>query len=52
MTCWTCQFQNITSPNTFLGLCKWFEQKGQEAKQITPTIVDIGCKFWEVKGEK
>ena len=46
-SCWTCSLQKIGG-TTFLGDCKWFEREypPRAAKQITPAVVDKGCKFW------
>lgn len=47
-SCWECRFQQIGG-DTFLGLCRYFETKGQAKKAIPATVVDTGCKFWEAK---
>jgi len=43
-SCWTCAHQQVGG-DSFLGLCKWFETKGQPKKEIPPSVVDAGCKF-------
>ena len=43
MNCWTCAYQQIGG-DTFLGKCKWFELKGEPAKEIPAGIVDAGCR--------
>ncbi len=48
-SCWTCGFQKKGGPNTFLGICLYFEVQGKESKQIPENVVDIGCKFWKQK---
>lgn len=47
-SCWVCAHQQIGG-DTFLGLCRWFEAKGQPKKPIPPEVVDVGCKFWTRK---
>lgn len=44
--CWGCRFQTLGGHLTFLGWCVWFEARGQERKQIPPSVVDVGCRFW------
>lgn len=46
-SCWTCTFQDIYSQGTFLGRCKYFATQGKETKDIPPSVVDVGCKFWK-----
>ena len=50
-SCWTCGYQQIGG-ETFLGLCKYFETKGQPKKPIPPTVVDVGCKYWRERDPK
>lgn len=44
--CWGCAYQQIGGV-TFLGICRYFEKIGREAKEIPPDRVDEGCKFRE-----
>lgn len=46
MTCWNCGHHQIGGHQTFLGLCRWFLTRGQPAKPIPASVVDVGCKFW------
>tara|TARA_Y100000593_G_scaffold51238_1_gene96393 strand:- start:92 stop:292 length:201 start_codon:yes stop_codon:yes gene_type:complete len=48
--CWTCKYQQRGGIN-LLGCCLYFEVIDEEKKDIPPTVVDIGCKFYE-KSEK
>ena len=34
---------------TLLGYCGYFLLLDKEKKEIPPTTVDIGCKFWRNK---
>ena len=45
-SCWDCKYQRIVG-DTFLGICTWFSTRGKENKQILPSVVDDGCKFFE-----
>jgi hypothetical protein len=45
-SCWTCRDQKIGGFDTFLGLCRYFETKGQPAKPIPSHVVDVGCKCY------
>lgn len=48
-SCWECKYQKIAG-STFLGICTWFEQHGKgKNKEITPEVVDKGCKFFEAR---
>ncbi len=47
-SCWNCMFQQIGG-DTFLGICTYFSTIGKSNKDITPTVVDKGCKFWSKK---
>ena len=49
MSCWTCAFQRIGGPNTFLGICTWFETIKEQPKQIPAAVVDKGCEFKKEK---
>ena len=44
-SCWTCKYQSIGG-NTFLGICTWFSQHGKQDKEIPPSQVDVGCKYF------
>lgn len=44
-SCWSCRHQSLGG-TTFLGRCLWFKFKGDPPKDIPPTVVDRGCKFW------
>ena len=46
--CWNCTYQNIP-PESFLGKCLYFAQKGMNSKPIPPHVVDRGCKYWKRK---
>jgi hypothetical protein len=46
-SCWVCAHQQIGG-DSFLGLCRWFETKGQPKKPIPPDVVDAGCKLHEL----
>jgi hypothetical protein len=30
-----------------LGLCRWFETRGEAKKEIPARVVDVGCKCWK-----
>jgi hypothetical protein len=47
--CWVCAYQQIGG-GSFLGVCRWFEEHGQPKKEIPPTVVDVGCKWWKERG--
>jgi hypothetical protein len=47
-SCWNCKFQEIIG-DTFLVICTYFSTIGKSNKDITPTVVDKGCKFWSEK---
>jgi len=44
--CWDCKYQRIAG-DTFLGICTWFSRHGKKDKEILPSVVDDGCKFFE-----
>lgn len=49
-SCWNCGYQQIAG-DTFLGKCTWFSKHKQEKdKDITPKVVDVGCKYFVQKG--
>ena len=49
-SCWVCGYQQIAG-DTFLGKCTWFSKHRQEKdKDITPKVVDIGCKYFVQRG--
>lgn len=48
-SCWTCGWQQMGG-DTFLGLCRYFETKGQAKKAIPVTVVDQGCRLWRPRG--
>lgn len=44
--CWDCRFIDLEG-TTFLGRCTWFvANKKGPAKDIPPSVVDKGCKFF------
>jgi hypothetical protein len=51
-SCWTCAYQRKGGHLTFLGICGWFAANGREPKEITPAIVDVGCKFHEPRAQR
>tara|TARA_Y100001963_G_C6724340_1_gene420686 strand:+ start:406 stop:594 length:189 start_codon:yes stop_codon:yes gene_type:complete len=44
--CWTCKYQQ-RGGITLLGYCLYFEVKAEGKQEIPPTVVDVGCKFYE-----
>ena len=48
MDCWTCKYQQ-KGGMTLLGFCKYWEEIGEEKKEIPPHIVDRGCKYYKEK---
>lgn len=49
-SCWDCNYQQIAG-DTFLGKCTWFSKHKQEKdKDITPKVVDVGCKYFVQRG--
>tara|TARA_R100000808_G_C2154259_1_gene165138 strand:- start:7001 stop:7147 length:147 start_codon:yes stop_codon:yes gene_type:complete len=46
MNCWECKYQQ-RGGDVFLGYCRYWEQLGEEKKEIPPHIVDKGCNFYE-----
>ena len=51
-SCWNCKYQDLHN-DTFLGLCLWFKiHKREEPKEIPSDMVDVGCKFFEIKENK
>lgn len=40
--CWTCAYVQLGGLS-FPAACKWFERKGEPAKQIPAAMVDLGC---------
>jgi len=47
-SCWDCKYQQIGG-NTFLGICMWFSHHGKTDKEIPPSQVDVGCKYFSRK---
>jgi hypothetical protein len=45
-SCWTCGYCQHGGM-TFLGICKYFETIGKPAKDIPPSVVDVGCRYWK-----
>ena len=43
--CWTCRYQQ-RGGITLLGYCLYFEDIGEEKKEIPPNVVDNGCKLY------
>ena len=49
-SCWDCSYQQIAG-DTFLGKCTWFSKhKREKDKDITPKVVDVGCKYFVQRG--
>lgn len=48
--CWTCGWHRLGG-STFLGACGWFEAHQRPRKDIAPSMVDVGCRFWAVQPE-
>lgn len=48
MNCWTCAYVQLGGV-VFPAACKWFELKGEPAKEIPGMIVDTGCKHHKPK---
>lgn len=49
-SCWDCNYQQIAG-DTFLGKCTWFSKhKREKDKDITPKVVDVGCKYFVQRG--
>ena len=49
-SCWDCSYQQIAG-DSFLGKCTWFSKhKREKDKDITPKVVDVGCKYFVQRG--
>lgn len=43
--CWNCAHVQLGGLS-FPAACKWFERKGEPARQIPPEIIDVACRQW------
>lgn len=50
-SCWNCGWQQIGG-ESFLGMCRWFETRGEAKKAIPATVVDAGCRWWKERERK
>ena len=48
--CWTCKYQQ-RGGITLLGYCLYWEQLGKEKKEIPPSVVDLGCKYYKERSQ-
>ena len=46
--CWTCKYQQ-RGGITLLGFCLYLETINKEKEEISPNIVDKGCKHYKEK---
>ena len=42
--CWGCKYRQ-KGGMTFFGFCLYFEEMGEEKKEITAKVADNGCKY-------
>ena len=49
-SCWKCLYHSAGGIN-LLGNCKYFEVSGEKMKEVPPTVINAGCRFWQKKDE-